>query len=301
MEEQKNGAKRRDSRAAQAAQRRKTQRKEDARLEELRKKQRRRARHLTRRRISPSTLRALLIMAGVLVAVVLSMLIFFRVGEESEHILISGNQYYTDEEILAACGVSEGDNLLLLSRGKISGNLLAALPYVKDVQITRKLPNTLLISLNEYSVSYAVRDETGQYYLMTAGGKITRAISQSEAGEYILVDGLRICTPVVGAQAEASVEEDTDAAQRMSALTQLLSEIESAELSRQISAVRADTAYSLEMDYGTQYLVRLGSTERLAYKLEYLKKVVDQLESYRSGTIDLSFEEGDQARFTPKS
>lgn len=295
MEERKNTA--RSSRAAQAAQQRRARRKEDERLEELRKKQRRKAKHLTKRRISPATVRALLIMGGVLVALILSMLIFFRVGATQEHVLVSGNSYYTDEEILAACGVEEGDNLLLLSRGKISGNLLAALPYVRDVQVSRKLPNTLVLTVSEYAVSYAVRDENGQYYLMTAGGKLTRTLSQSEAESYIRIDSPQIKSAAVGATAQPAGDE----AQSLSTLTELLTQLEAAELTRQITAVRAENAFSLEVDYGTQYLVKLGSTERLAYKLEYLKKVVSQLESYRSGTIDLSFAEGEEARFTPKS
>ena len=45
--------------------------------------------------------------------------------------------------------------------------------------------------------------------------------------------------------------------------------------------------------------MKLGNKENLAYKLEYLKEVLKNLDDYQTGTIDLSFSEGNEARFTP--
>ena len=41
-------------------------------------------------------------------------------------------------------------------------------------------------------------------------------------------------------------------------------------------------------------------SENLPYKLAYLEKVLESLADYQTGTIDLSFSEGSEARFTPK-
>ena len=100
--------KERDSLAAQEAQRRRAERKERERLDAQRDKQKRKAKHRTRKRISAEVWKRLLIMGGIVAAVVLSMIIFFRVRS----IEVIGNSYYTPEEIIAAAGVAEGDNLL---------------------------------------------------------------------------------------------------------------------------------------------------------------------------------------------
>ena len=143
MEHEKNEPRRRpperNSRAAQAAQQRRDQRREQAHLEELRQKQRKRARHRTRHRINPGVWKRILIMAAVVAAVVLSMVLFFRVRS----VEVTGSAYYTADEIRAACGVAQGDNLLTLSRARIAGNIMAELPYVSTVQVTRRLPDTL--------------------------------------------------------------------------------------------------------------------------------------------------------------
>ena len=152
MEHEKNEPRRRpperNSRAAQAAQQRRDQRREQAHLEELRQKQRKRARHRTRRRINPGVWKRILIMAAVVAAVVLSMVLFFRVRS----VEVTGSAYYTADEIRAACGVAQGDNLLTLSRARIAGNIMAELPYVSTVQVTRRLPDTLELTVTEYDI-----------------------------------------------------------------------------------------------------------------------------------------------------
>ena len=98
--------------------RRREEKEERRRLDAQREKQKRKAKHRTRKRISAETWKRLLIMGGIVAAVVLSMVIFFRVRS----IEVVGSSYYTPEEIVAAAGVAEGDNLLTVSRG--SGSLV---------------------------------------------------------------------------------------------------------------------------------------------------------------------------------
>ena len=66
------------------------------------------------------------------------------------------------------------------------------------------------------------------------------------------------------------------------------------------STTRCASSYELSFWYGDQYEVKLGNSENLPYKLAYLEKVLESLADYQTGTIDLSFSEGSEARFTPK-
>lgn len=61
------------------------------------------------------------------------------------------------------------------------------------------------------------------------------------------------------------------------------------------------SSYELSFWYGDQYEVKLGNSENLPYKLAYLEKVLESLADYQTGTIDLSFSEGSEARFTRSS
>lgn len=287
----------RSSRAAKAAEQRRIDRREQARLEELRQKQKKKAKRRTRKRISSTVWKRLLIMVGVVAAVVLSMIIFFRVRD----VKVTGGQYYTPEEIINASGVSKGDNLLTLSRAKIAGNVMAELPYISSVQVARRLPDTVELTVREYEVTYAVRDVNQAYYLVTSDGKITEKVEERAAKAHIQIAGFTITDPVVGQNLQiAASEEDALAARgQMDTMCDLLEELEAAELTKQIASVEIPNSYDLALWYGDQYYVKLGTKENLPYKLEYLKKVVENLADYQTGTIDLSFSEGSEARFTP--
>lgn len=287
----------RNSRAAQAAEQRRRDRRERERLDTLREKQRRKAKHRTRRRISPTALKRILIMAAVVAAFVLSMVIFFRVRD----IQVTGSTYYTAEEVIAACGITKGDNLLTISRGKAAGSVMAALPYVKTVQVTRHLPDTLELTVTEYDVTYAVQDTSDGYWLVTSDGKITEQTDDKAVKSHILVSGFRIASPVIGEQLSVAVTEGQEAAGvgQLAAMTSLLQELEKSDLTKQVVSVDIPASYELAFWYGSQYYVKLGNKDDLPYKLEYLKEVLKNLEDYQSGTIDLSFSEGSEARFTP--
>ena len=232
-------------------------------------------------------------MAGVILAVILTMVIFFRV----ETIQVTGNSYYDEEEILQACGVATGDNLLTLSRGKISGSIMAPLKYVDSVKVSRQLPDTLILRITESKPRYAVQDENGNYYLMTAQGKIVEQITSSAAKEFTMVEELIILTPTIGEEVQIYAEsgEESKAKGQLTAMKNLLVAVEEATLGRYIASVQIPSSFKVSLWYEDRFYVELGNTTRIDYKLEYLKAVVEREESYVTGTIDLTLKDGDKA------
>ncbi len=75
-------------------------------------------------------------------AIVGALVLFFKV----DTISVSGNDRYSRETILAASGVSEGDNLFLLNKYDAAARITEALPYVESVSILRGLPSTITAS-----------------------------------------------------------------------------------------------------------------------------------------------------------
>ena len=297
---QHNGAvhrEKRNSRAAQTAQRHREERKENARLSELRQKQKRKAKQRTQKAMPVDVWKRLVIMGAVVAALALSMIIFFRV----HHVEVRGNAFYTSEEISAATAIADGDNLLTLSRGQVAGSVMAQLPYIRSVQVTRRLPDTVIVTVMEFDTTYAAQDAAGTWDLMTATGKLTEQVSESAAKEHILIENLVLKNPVVGEQAVPSAEEGKeDAARRkLETLTEVLQEIEAAELVREIRSVNVLSTSSISLWYGDRFQVELGGSNELAYKLEYLKVIVAQQKDYDTGTIDLTLSNGNEAYVIP--
>ncbi|MBR4308290.1 MAG: FtsQ-type POTRA domain-containing protein [Oscillospiraceae bacterium] len=290
MEQKKKKPVARTEQSVRASQKRKEIRRESARLQRLRERQKRKAKRRVIKRIDKGVFKHLIIAGGILCAVVLSMIIFFRV----EHVEVRGAVYYTADEIRNACSVERGDNLLTLSRGRIAGNIIKPLKYVESVRVVRRLPDTLIIYITESDPKYAIRDTAGNYFLVTAQGKVTEEISQRVAEEYIRIDDVRIVTPAE--LGEEMVLDNTGGASqaRLDALKTLLVQIEAAELEEQIVSVSVPSAGQLSLQYEDRFEVKLGTADRMAYKLEYLKAVVAEEESYVTGKIDLTMEDGDK-------
>ena len=287
----------RSSRAAEEAQRRREERKERTRLNGMRKKQKRQAKHRVRRRISPEAWRRIIIMGGIAVALVLSMIIFFRVRT----VEVQGNSYYSADEIIQAAGIASGDNLLTLSRGEIAGNVIAQLPYIKNVRVTRTLPDTVVISVTENETTFAAADAGGHYYLITAAGKATEQVDEHEAKSHIRIEDLVIQPAVIGEPVHVAESADSSVSpqEQLDALILLLHEIEASHLEKDLTVVSVPSAFNLTVWYEDRFEVLLGTTDDLAYKLEYLKVVVQEQKEYTTGIIDLTFSSGPEAHVMP--
>lgn len=232
---------------------------------------------------------------AVSIAVVLTLIVFFRVDYDKlsdrineqwydDH--VTGNVHYSAEKIWEASGIEDGDNLLILSRERVAARVMTALPYVRSVSIKKVLPNQVILLVQEFDVSYAILDETGQYWLITASGKLLEPISSKQAQEHLCITGFTIKEPKEGEMAQVGADTSSTV---LAAATELLTELEQTGLSDRVLSVDVPTSFQLSFNYQNQYKVLLGSTEELDYKLRYLEQVLEKLDSYTTGEIDLTF------------
>lgn len=73
--------------------------------------------------------------------------------------------YYTDEEIIRMCGVSEGESLVLISKDEIEATIENLLPYIGNVEVKRQYPSTLKLIVEDTHAQYAA-DAGGGYTLL---------------------------------------------------------------------------------------------------------------------------------------
>lgn len=86
----------------------------------------------------------LLFVLMIITLAILSMTVFFN----AETILVEGNTRYTAEQLLEKGGLTVGQNLFRLDKFEVIDQM-KTLPYVKEVTIKRKLPNTLTVTVTE--------------------------------------------------------------------------------------------------------------------------------------------------------
>ena len=138
----------------------------------------------------------------ILAAIILGCVVFFRVNT----MLVEGNSRYTAEEVIAASGVQQGDNLFALNKSHMISQILTRLPYVDDLSIQRKLPDTLVFYVTE-SVPVAWVESGGTCWLLDHRCKILEAGDSSLTENLPQVMGLTPLDPSVGGRLTVAPEE----------------------------------------------------------------------------------------------
>lgn len=268
----------------------------------------------------------LLTITAVVIAVVFGMSIFFKV----ETVLVSGCNKYTAWDVSEASGVETGSNLMTISRAQISGNIISKLPYVGKVRVGINLPDTVNIEITELDVVYAIEDANGEWWFMNDQGRIIEQTDKITAESYTRVLGVKIEAAQVGQQAvakeaetetipvteaatnEAGETSGTDmvvppvamtgtlAAEKLSTALTVLQELSTNSISGDIDSVDVTSKTAIELSYDDRFKVNLGDLSQLSYKINALKATVNQMESYESGHLDLSFTNWpDKVGYTP--
>ncbi len=268
-----------------------------------------------------------LTMLAVVGVIILAMMIFFRVrhietvqrgvvdrtgvtdeaGNPIDGISVESADgkvlsYYTPQEIIDASGINIDDNLLSLSKAAVASRIHAALPYINEIQIKKKLPSTVIITVSEFTVTYGIQDLAGQWWLISREGRVLESTDAQSVKTHLVVTGMPIQVPKPGDYIKPVATDGADlseiAAKRAATLT-ALPLLERTPYAKQLVSMDVSTSYDIILWYGTQYEVKLGNTENLEYKLQYLQAVLEELGKEKSGTIDLTFSEDNGAHFLP--
>ena len=240
--------------------------------------------------------------AAVVLALVFGMSIFFK----ARQVTVSGAVKYTEWEVRQASGIQDGDALLSLSEAKIAAKIQEELPYVGDVRVGIKLPDTVNIEIIELEVVYAAEDINGAWWLMDAAGRIVDSTNAAAAKGYTRIEGVKLQEAVVGQQAAAAepkpegTEETVTgptiptlppipAAQKLSAAIQIFTSLESNGVMGSVDTVDVSELQELTLLYENRYLVSLGDGSRLDYKIGAMKAAIQKMGQFQTGYLDVSF------------
>lgn len=251
---------------------------------------RRKKRARWRRRGVPRTLYKLLSALLVTGALFFSLIWFFRV----ETVEVGGNVRYTDQQVVAASGVSVGDNLYLLNKFEMRDALFAQLPYVGEVSIYRRLPSTLVIEVREQTAA-ALYLSDGKGWLISSSGRLLEQTDGTEQEGIPVVTGSALLVPKAG---ETMVLPEAERL-RQSKLLELLQALEAQEMLAQTDSVDLQDPSTLQIGYDGRFTVKLRWDADCEEKLKRLSYVVEQLQRNEVGTIDMTVD--GTTRFIPKS
>ena len=242
----------------------------------------------------------LLIVGAVVLALIFGMSIFFKV--DLDKVTIAGANKYSEMQIRDASGIKDGDNLLSISEPRIASKIQDALPYVNDVRVGIKLPDTVKIEIVELEVVYSIESVDSGWWLMRADGMIIEKIHEADAGQHTKVLGVKIAAPAQGEMAVAAEEqqetvegeEETTPVtvigrEQLSAAVSILDLLEDNGIVGEAASVDVTNLADLQIWFGERFQVILGNTSELSYKVRAMKSAIDQMGDYQGGVLDVSF------------
>ena len=254
----------------------------------------------------------LLIICASVLAMVMAMSVFFKV----DVIKVSGAKAYSEWDVREASGIEIGDNLLTFSEPRASGQIQAKLPYVNEVRIGIKLPDTVIIYIEELEVAYAAKCSNGIWWLITSEGRVVEQIDDVRAESYTKIEGITLDNPVVNESAVALEDspqgvdpsqstEETQVvtvtnAQRLSAALTILQALENNGIVGEAASVNVTNLNAIVLWYGTRFQVNLGDISNVDVKIAWMNTAIGQLSEYDRGILDVSFTSWeDEVGFTP--
>ena len=224
--------------------------------------------------------------------------VFFQV----EHVEVSGNARYTQEEIVACTGIKSGDNLFRMNKFAIQDHVLEEMPYLESILIRRKLPSTITVTVTEWgAVAQIMPNEnwvapeveegketpeaTEVSWLISVGGKLLEQASAEDNRMKIV--GLTALDAQEGLQVAVPEEEQG----RLTSVVKLMEELERREMLADVSVMRVGST-SVVLEYLGRYDVKLPLEGDFTYKMESLLAAVADQEGKRGqdivGTFDLT-------------
>ena len=205
----------------------------------------------TRKKRGKMTLYYVLIGIVAIAAVsILSVTVLFNISSYE----VIGDTAYSEEEIIAACGIDIGENLLRINVGNAEEQIVSKLVYIDTAKISRGFPNRLVITVEPARPALSFAGREGFYVI-------------SERGRLLEIGPVSADCPVVKGYSPAAdsaigsqLEDDTEG--RMSIALQMIGYMEQYGLSRQCEIDLSDTL-NITMTYDGRIEMELGASTRL--------------------------------------
>lgn len=218
----------------------------------------------------------------VFIAVVLLALgfsVFFRVTT----ITVNGEHgVFTENEIITASGIKTGKLIFLVNSERVADNVETEFPTLSNVMVSRILPSTIIITAEE-STARVVVTLDGADWLMDENGHI---LFKAEAGKvFPRVMGLSAISVTPGCEPETEGKDTY----RLDFIKGVLHRLKNENLILKLTEINTENIAELNFVMDDKYLVKVGSSEKLEYKLSRFVSIYSELSV--PGTVDVS-EEG---------
>lgn len=198
------------------------------------------------------------------IGITISYTFLFNISE----IRVTGeSDMYSAEDIVAASGINEGDNLLRLDCKKSANRILDELLYVETAEVKRKFPSSLEISVTRCIPAFNVNYGSGTL-LVSKKGKIL-------ADNGFITDGLPIIYGLDPSEKNPGKIIASDNKHKNEAFSELIASIVKMG-DEKIMTVDMSDEHAIVVKYKNEMIFKMGNWNDVEYKLKLAENVMNQ-------------------------
>ena len=207
------------------------------------------------------------------VTVTLMLTVFFNVN----NVKVLGSSIYTENEIVFASGIVNGDNIIRMSAEDIEQRLEEALPYIKNATVKKSLPDTIGIEVTPAEEKYIV-ETADTTYVCDTDYKALRTVTDRPEG-ILRIKGITTDGISLGKTIEFSNNQQRDV------LTNLLTIC--SDKGFDVTYVNIENMVDIGFSIANRLYIKLGSYTDLAAKITHLETMLYQIDKDVTASISL--------------
>ncbi len=215
----------------------------------------------------------IMLILALLVGIILSLTVFFP----TKKVVISGSKIYTVDEIIKASEIKAGDNVIILSEKKIEEKIKHKLPFVEEIELSKKLPDKIEIKVVD-AKEYIAYNKGSEYFSVSKSGWVMKKYSKPPENISV-VKG-------VSFKAETGSEIKLKNNKANTVCQEVLKNLKDAKL--KINLIDVSDTVSIKLKVEDIYDVKLGNANYIDEKVKHLAKVISERTDGKGGTINLS-------------
>ena len=182
---------------------------------------------------------------------------------------VDGSTVYSDAEILAASGVSLGDNLYSFSSRTAENNLTLRCPYIRALDVDRTVPDSVLFTVAEDSAVFCA-EIYGELWAISGNLRLLERTDKATAAEQGLI---RLLLPEVQRAISGRVLDFGNERNAMR-IREILESVTKSAIRSSITCVDLRNLRELHMVSRSVYLLDFGNAEDVMLKLRVAQAVL---------------------------
>ncbi len=208
------------------------------------------------------------------IGITLSLTVLFK----TEKILVEGDSYYYEDQIIAFSGVELQENIFIASITGTPEIIKDNLPYVEEAKITFSIPDTITIKITDAVPSYVV-ENGDKFVIVSSEGRILETKDDNADNLPLLK-----CDKLKSTKAGDYISFDDENVPKI--LREVVSSLDVNKVEDITAFDITDTA-NIKLTYDDRIVINLGLPEDIDYKIRTAMIIINEkLDPNNTGTVE---------------